>query len=159
MTEYDSPWKEAIDILFEDFMLLCFPAIHERIDWSFPPKMLDKELQQIAPESEVGLRVVDKLVEVKLLSGEFEWLLVHMEVQNQRTAGFAERIFTCFCRIRDKYDKPLVSLAVLGDESPAWRPNRFSLDTMGCKVDFAFPIVKLVEFRPSILSWAAKHFR
>ena len=29
MTEYDSPWKEAIDLLFEDFMLLCFPAIHK----------------------------------------------------------------------------------------------------------------------------------
>jgi len=131
MTEYDSPWKEAIDLLFEDFMLLCFPAIHEKIDWSVAPKMLDKELQQIAPESEVGLRVVDKLVEVKLLSGLLEWLLIHIEIQNQRTTDFVERIFTCFCRIRDKYNKPLVCLAVLGDESPTWRPNQFSLDTMG----------------------------
>ena len=72
MTEYDSPWKEAIDILFEDFMLLCFPTIHGQIDWSDPPKMLDKELQQITPESEAGLRVVDKLVEVKLPSGVYE---------------------------------------------------------------------------------------
>ena len=72
MTEYDSPWKEAIDILFEDFMLICFPAIHGQIDWSDPPKMLDKELQQITPESEAGLRVVDKLVEVKLPSGVYE---------------------------------------------------------------------------------------
>lgn len=69
MTEYDSPWKEAIDILFEDFMLLCFPLIHQEIDWADPTKMLDKELQQIALESEAGLRVVDKLVEVKLRDG------------------------------------------------------------------------------------------
>ena len=150
MTEYDSPWKEAIDLLFEDFMHLCFPAIHEQIDWSVVPKMLDKELQQIAPESEVGLRVVDKLVEVKLHSGLVEWLLIHIEVQNQRTTDFVKRIFTCFCRIRDKYDKPLVCLAVLGDESPTWRPNQFSLDTMGCKVDFVFPIVKLVDFRSQL---------
>ena len=147
MTEYDSPWKEAIDLLFVDFMLLCFPAIHEQIDWSVSPKMLDKELQQIAPESEVGVRVVDKLVEVKLFSGVLEWLLIHIEVQNQRTTDFAARIFTCFCRIRDKYDKPLVCLAVLGDESLTWRPNQFSLNTMGCKVDFVLPIVKLVDFR------------
>ena len=147
MTEYDSPWKEAIDLLFVDFMLLCFPAIHEQIDWSVSPKMLDKELQQIAPESEVGVRVVDKQVEVKLFSGVLEWLLIHIEVQNQRTTDFAARIFTCFCRIRDKYDKPLVCLAVLGDESLTWRPNQFSLNTMGCKVDFVFPIVKLVDFR------------
>ncbi len=150
MTEYDSPWKEALDILFEDFMLLCFPTIHEQIDWSVPPEMLDKELQQIAPASDVGLRVVDKLVEVKLLSGVLEWLLIHIEVQNQRTKHFVERIFSCFCRIRDKYDKPLVSLAVLGDESLTWRPNRFSLETMGCKVDFVFPIVKLADFRTQL---------
>ena len=150
MTEYDSPWKEAIDILFEDFMLICFPAIHGQIDWSDPPKMLDKELQQITPESEAGLRVVDKLVEVKLPSGVYEWLLIHIEVQNQRTQGFVERIFTCFCRIRDKYAKPVVSIAVLGDDSANWRPNQLLLDTMGCKLDFVFPIVKLVDFRTQL---------
>ncbi|MDZ4852984.1 MAG: hypothetical protein SGI77_27165 [Pirellulaceae bacterium] len=83
MTEYDSPWKEAIDEFFESFMAICFPPIHARIDWQTDPKMLDKELQQIAPESEIGVRVVDKLVEVQLISGTKEWILVHIEILTQ----------------------------------------------------------------------------
>ena len=66
MTDYDSPWKEALDVYFQPFMALCFPQIYEKIDWSVPPRMLDKELMQIAPQSAKGRRSVDKLVEVKL---------------------------------------------------------------------------------------------
>ena len=106
MTEYDSPWKEALDRYFESFMALCFPVLWAHIDWSVPPKMLDKELQQIAPQSDVGQRTVDKLVEVRLLSGEIEWLLIHLEIQSQPAANFAERMFVYFYRIRDKYDRP-----------------------------------------------------
>ena len=45
MTEYDSPWKEILDNYFEDFMRLCFPEVHQAIDWTVAPKMLDKEFQ------------------------------------------------------------------------------------------------------------------
>lgn len=70
MTEYDSPWKEALDGYFEPFMALCFPELHAQVDWAVPPTMLDKELQQIAPQSHTGARTVDKLVDVRLRSGE-----------------------------------------------------------------------------------------
>lgn len=48
MTEYDSPWKEILDKYFEEFMQICFPELYQAIDWRTPPKMLDKEFQQIA---------------------------------------------------------------------------------------------------------------
>ncbi len=150
MTEYDSPWKEALDRYFESFMALCFPVLWAHIDWSVPPKMLDKELQQIAPQSDVGQRTVDKLVEVRLLSGEIEWLLIHLEIQSQPAANFAERMFVYFYRIRDKYDRPLVSLAVLGDDDPNWRPNRFQQDLFGCRIEFEFPTLKLLDFGDQI---------
>ena len=65
MPEYDNPWKEVLDCFFQQCMQLCFPEQYSQIDWTVPAKMLDKELQRIAPQSEVGLRVVDKLVEVQ----------------------------------------------------------------------------------------------
>lgn len=43
-------------------MAFFFPEAHRDIDWTRPFEMLDKELQQITPESEQGSRVVDKLV-------------------------------------------------------------------------------------------------
>lgn len=150
MTDYDSPWKEALDVYFEPFVLLCFPELGAAIDWSVAPIMLDKELLQIAPQSEVGSRTVDKLVEVKLLSGEVGWLLVHLEVQSQRDMDFARRMFVYFYRIRDKHDKRVVSLAVLGDGDPNWRPDRHQEVNFGCQLDFKFPIVKLLDYARQI---------
>ena len=146
MTDYDSPWKEALDNYFQPFMRLCFPALAEQIDWSVTPKMLDKELLQIAPQSELGPRTVDKLVEVKLLSGDIGWLLVHLEVQSQRDAEFTRRMFVYFYRIRDKYNKRVVSLAILGDGEPNWRPDRYKESAFGCQFEFKFPVVKLLDF-------------
>jgi hypothetical protein len=31
-TDYDSPWKEALDAYFEPFLALLFPEVHRRID-------------------------------------------------------------------------------------------------------------------------------
>ena len=100
--------------------------------------MRDKELQQIAPESESGLRVVDKLAEVKMLDGDIQWLLIHVEVQSQKIETFAKRMFMCFYRIQDKYNKPLVSVAILGDENPGWRPESYSPRVYGCNIEFSF---------------------
>lgn len=32
-TDFDSPWKEALEVYFEAFMLFCFPDIHADTDW------------------------------------------------------------------------------------------------------------------------------
>lgn len=63
MSEYDSPWKEFLDYYLKAFLEFGFCDLHDQIDWSKEVVMRDKELQQIAPESESGLRVVDKLAE------------------------------------------------------------------------------------------------
>ncbi len=49
--------------------------------------------------------------------------------------------------ILDRYDRPVVSLAVLCDEQRSWRPDRFVYNKLGCYVDFRFPMVKLIDYR------------
>lgn len=85
MSDFDSAWKEALDALFEPFMAFFFPEAHHEIDWAHGIEMLDKELQQIAPESERGVRVVDKLVKVWRTNGHEEWVLVHVETKASMT--------------------------------------------------------------------------
>jgi hypothetical protein len=63
-TDYDSPWKEALDAYFEAFLALLFPEVHGLIDWTRGCESLDKEFQQVVREAEVGRRFVDKLVKV-----------------------------------------------------------------------------------------------
>ncbi|CAI8934754.1 hypothetical protein [Methylocaldum szegediense] len=41
--DYDSPWKEALENRFPEFMALLFPAIHAEVDWHRDQIFLDKE--------------------------------------------------------------------------------------------------------------------
>jgi hypothetical protein len=146
-TEYDSPWKEIIQLYFEDFMLFFFPQIHQEIDWSRGFEFLDTELQQVVRDAELGKRLVDKLVKIYRIGGEESWLLIHLEVQAQEENEFPQRMFVYNYRIYDKYKKPVASLAVLGDSNRNWRPNQFGYELFGCSVDFRFPVVKLVDYQ------------
>jgi hypothetical protein len=41
----------------------------------------------------------------------------------------------------------VVSLAVLCDEQPGWRPDRFGYNLWGCEVGFCFPILKVLDYQ------------
>jgi hypothetical protein len=144
--EYDTPWKIAVEQHFQAFMAFYFPAAHAQIDWSFQHEFLDKELQAIAKDALVGTRHVDKLVKVRRFSGIDDWLCIHLEVQVSRQTEFAERMFVYHYRIFDLYRKPAASMALLGDDSPTWLPQRYAHAVMDCKLDFEFPIVKLLHY-------------
>lgn len=45
-----------------------------------------------------------------------------------------------------RYRRPVVSLAVLGDEEANWRPNHFGYSFFGCSMGLQFPIVKLLDY-------------
>jgi hypothetical protein len=93
MADFDSPWKEALDVYFRAFLAFFFPLIHEDIDRSRGFESLDKELQQIAPQAAQGRRYVDKLVKVWRKNGRAVWVLIHVEVQTQRDRTFARRMY------------------------------------------------------------------
>jgi hypothetical protein len=62
--DYDSPWKDILETYLADFFAFFFPQIHAEIDWSRTPVFLDKELQQVVRDAELGRRLADKLVQV-----------------------------------------------------------------------------------------------
>lgn len=106
-----------------------------QIDWSFQHEFFDKELQAIAKDALVGMRHVDKLAKVRRLSGEEDRLCIHLEVQVSRQAQFAERVFIYHYRIFDIYHKLAVSMALLGDDSLTWLPQKYFHTVMGCKLE------------------------
>ncbi|BBD70383.1 hypothetical protein NIES4072_67490 [Nostoc commune NIES-4072] len=146
-TEYDSPWKQILQLYFEDFMLFFFPQAHREIDWTRQPEFLDKELEQVVRDAELGKRLADKLVKIYRIGGEESWILIHLEIQSQSESDFSERMFIYNYRIYDRYKRSVASLAVLGDEQVNWRPNRFGYELFGTKVEFQFPIVKLLDYQ------------
>ena len=71
MSEQDSVWKEAIKTYFREFMEFFFPEIAQDIDWQKGYEFLDKELEKITQDAEIGKRLADILVKVYLLMGAF----------------------------------------------------------------------------------------
>ncbi len=144
--DYDSPWKEILERYFQEFLEFFFPVVYAGIDWSKPYEFLDKELQQIVRDAEQGRRLVDKLVKVYTTEGEEAWVVVHVEVQGQHETDFAKRMFVYYYRLFDRYNRRVVSLAVFADDSKTWRPKRFTSELWGCKAQFSFPTVKLMDY-------------
>ena len=49
-------------------------------------------------------------------------------------------------RLYDYYKTKIMSLAVLTDNNPTWRPNKFEQKLWGCEVTLKFPIVKILDY-------------
>ena len=118
----DLMWKGIIEDLFDDFLYFFFPDFVKEVDFTKPFEFLDKELQQLYPEAEGDNRRADLLVKVFLKSGEETWLLIHIEVQGYIDKTFPLRMFIYNYRSFDRYQKPIVALAILTDENNNFRP-------------------------------------
>ncbi|PXX80238.1 DUF4351 domain-containing protein [Rivihabitans pingtungensis] len=144
--DYDSPWKEAVESYFPEFIEFYFPDAHWQIDWARGYQFLDQELRAVVQDAELGKRFVDKLAKVALYDGSERWVYVHLEVQGSAQAEFAERMFVYNYRLYDRYRQPVASLAVLADSSANWRPNHFGFAVLGCEHELRFPAVKLLDY-------------
>jgi hypothetical protein len=148
--DFDSPWKEIIELFFQQFMEFFFPKAASEIDWKRKYSALDKEFSQITRKSEIGKRSADKLLKVWTKEGKEAWVLVHVEIQAQRDDNLPKRVYVYNYRIFDKFDRPVVSLAVLADDDPNWKPSEFSRELWDCKTNFTFPTAKLLDFKDKL---------
>ena len=143
--EYDSPWKEALRLYLRSFLRLCFPQVEQVVDWSRQAQFLDKELQQIIRDADSGKQYVDMLIQVWLLDGSEEWILLHIEVQHRPDPDFAARLYRYNYRTSDVYGKRVATLAILADADPNWRPTHYEMVAPGSRVRFDFSVCKLLD--------------
>lgn len=142
----DTLWKGILEDLFEDFLLYFYPDwTKKEVDLKKGFEFLDKELEQIYPESERKNRFADKLVKVYLKSGTEQWMLIHIEVQGYADPDFVERMFTYFYRIRDKYNKDILALAILTDEKPHFHPKFYKYQYQNTRLTYHFDTFKILE--------------
>jgi hypothetical protein len=146
-TPLDTPWKQILESYFPQFMAFFFPEAYSQIDWNRGYEFLDGELQQVTLEAETGKRIADKLVKVYLRNGAEQWIVAHVEIQNQKEEEFGERVFVYYARLRDKFKREVASFAVLGDTDVQWRPNSFVRETLGFNIQVFFPVAKLIDYK------------
>jgi hypothetical protein len=151
-SKYDSAWKKVIEKLFKDFLEFFFPEIYQAIDFTKKIHFLDKELQEIAPDSNMGDRTADVLVKVHLKDGSLTYIciIIHIEVQSQPKPGFMERMFIYFYRGYDKKVEkniPMISVAILADDNPNYRPDEYSFSLLGFEIRMKIPVVKILDYK------------
>jgi hypothetical protein len=147
MPKQDSVWKEAIKTYFKEFMEFFFSEIAQDIAFEKGYEFLDKELEKITQDAEIGKRLADILVKVYLKNGAEMWLLIHIEVQGYVEEGFEKRMYVYNYRIFDRYGRDVVSLAVLTDAVESFRPSKYERVYWGFGIKFWFPVVKLIDYR------------
>jgi hypothetical protein len=47
--------------------------------------------------------------------------------------------------VRDRFGRRVLTLVILADERPDWRPSSYEEEILGCRVQFDFPICKLLD--------------
>ena len=144
----DSAWKDVLDAYLKQCVDYCFPLLSQLIDWNKPLLSLDKELQAITKSSASKKSLLDKLFQVHLKEGGKQWILLHVEVQGEYDETFAQRMFTYAYRIFDRYERAIVSCAILTDNQKTWRPNYYKIGLAGSYLASKFLTVKLLDFAP-----------
>jgi Putative transposase, YhgA-like len=134
MSHYDLLWKAAVEEMPEDGLKSILGDHAQQIDFSRRPEFMDKELSVIIQSNRKKLeanQLVDFLVKVWLLDGREQWILIHIEVQSQPDAKFAERMYQYYIRIKQKFKCDVTSVAVLADGNQNFRPSRHSESCLG----------------------------
>ena len=98
--------------------------MHGDLDWSQDYEALDQELRKFAPASKAGGRIADRLIKAFARdTGDPRYF--HLEVQGKKERGFRRRIHVCNLRAEERFNAHVVSLVLLTDENPRWRPRRY----------------------------------
>jgi len=147
MKRDDALWKSLLEDVFSDFLTFFYPNASEIFDLDRGFEYLDKELEQLFPpeNDEYNQRFVDKLVKVFSKNGDDQWILVHIEVQGYWDKYFAERMFTYYYRILDKYQKPITAFAILTDGNKNFYPKKYEQTFLGTHVLYEFNSYKVLD--------------
>jgi hypothetical protein len=156
MAETDNPWKSALDGLFPLAMAFFLPEDAAAVEWKRTPESLETELRPMLPDSQTGLKYVDKLVkrwrkqtvEGEILeSGTEEKDYYHFEVQYQKDDGCEKRMSEYNDIARVHLHSHVVSVAILGDEDANWNPEVYCWTKSGCELIFRFLLINLLKWR------------
>lgn len=148
--QLDSAWKCALEYLPVECLTLCFPAIAATLDLSRRFTVLDAELHQPADgaAANAGACHADRVW--RCIANDGRPVILHIEIQCQRAERFAERMFIYLALLFAKYRLPVISLAILGDESATWRPDEFGFRFGSSSLSMHFGTCKLLDLEASL---------
>ena len=136
--------------VFSDLLRFIFRDADEVYNMERGFEFLDKELAELNPQpnEEKDSRFADKLVKAYHKDGVEEWVLLHVEIQGDThdREAFAERMYTYFYRIRDRYHKPVSALAIFTGLDGQGMSGRYAYVYRGTRLTYEYPTVSILDY-------------
>jgi hypothetical protein len=145
MKQNDTLWKGILEPFFYDFLSLVDPKLAATIDTNMEITFMDKELIPHRPfaGNKFEQKIVDKLVKLYTVAGNKEYIILHLEVQDQYRKNFNERMYRYFNRLYDRYKTPITALAIFTEPNNIERDNVFKINCCGTSLRYTFNTYKI----------------
>ena len=138
----DNTWKKYITKNIFDCLAALHPPLMSDIDKSVPPEFLEQELSNILKgkyKMKGKEKKTDKLVKLRLLTGEDYYVFLHIEVQNRLEDDFGERMYIYRSLISMKYNTQNISTFVIfTGKSPSEKHKVFIHECYGSVINFRY---------------------
>lgn len=73
--------------------------------------------------------------------------MIHIEVQSYVDKNFSQRLYLYNSRIFNKYDKPVITLALITEDSEWYRPAEYKIAHRSFELSFKFPVIKIIDYK------------
>lgn len=151
--DQDNTWKNYITKNIFDCLASLHPQLYAAIDKSVPPEFLEQELNNfLKGKYKVSgkEKKMDKLVKLRLLTGEDYYIFVHIEIQDKLEDDFPKRIYIYRSLISMKYDytQNITTFVIFTGKSPSEKHKTFSHECYGSEIFFATtPTLSMTKIR------------
>ena len=136
--DYDSLWKFLIESFGFQFLRRFLPDLYAEVDLSYPIEYLEQEFSTKFRPRKKGRKITDKLLKVRLLSGENRIVLTHVEVHATGESTFGKKMYLYNSLIYLRYDLDVTALAIFTTERFPINHNRYSRECFGTKLSLEF---------------------
>ncbi|PAV27804.1 hypothetical protein CIL05_20180 [Virgibacillus profundi] len=144
-TGHDQLSKELINTFFKEFLEAFFPDVHDNLDFHSIKPLSEEVYTNVLKGKN---RRLDIVIETTL-KGTDVIVIVHVEPQSYKQDNFHERMYHYFSMLYNKYQKPIVPIAVFTyDEN--WEKNQYTM---------AFPFFHVLTFNYMTLHLKKKNWR
>jgi hypothetical protein len=140
--DQDHAWKKFITNNFWDCLARINPKLHTAADKSVPPVFLEQEFHndlrgkyKVTDKEKRG----DKLVKLRLLTGEDHFVFLHSEIQDQLRDNISDRICTYRILIQLRFQThKITSVAIFTGKPPAKKHKVFMSECYGSKMTYSY---------------------
>lgn len=140
--DQDNAWKNYIEKDIFECIAATHPILYAMIDKSVPPEFLEQEMSNIMRgkyKIQGKEKKTDKLVKLRLLTGEDCIIYVHFEFQDGLHDNFPERIYTYRSLIALRYQtQKITTIVIFTGKSPSDKHKIFKDDCFGSEVMYKY---------------------